>query len=200
MKYIYKLFIGYHKKNRLEYDSVLSEVYFSREEAIEAGKNNILSFIKNRTDTETAEEFISNYDYEFRVSVINLNRKKINDLDNRWEYIKNNIPDDKSKIYDFLTSVAEEVYEIYDYNGYFVYGIIDPWEMELSYKSNFEPIINLKVGDIVRKVGYSDLYRIIRLPKVNENDVLSFSDIVSIAPIDNEDETEIYSYTELIKI
>ena len=101
MKYIYKLFIGYHEKNKLEYDSVLSEVYFSREEAIEAGKNDILSFIKNRTYTETAEEFISKYDYEFRISVINLNRKKIDDLDNKWKYIKNNIPNDKSKIYDF---------------------------------------------------------------------------------------------------
>ena len=59
MKYIYKLFIGYHEKNKLEYDSVLSEVYFSRQEAIEAGKNNILSFIKNRTDTETAEELLN---------------------------------------------------------------------------------------------------------------------------------------------
>lgn len=200
MEYIYKLFLGYHKKDNTDYDSVLSEVYFSRKEAILAGKNDIISFIENRTENNDVKEFLNNYNYEFQVSVINLNRKNFNSLNERWNYIKNNIPNNKSKIYEFLTINAENVYEVYDYNGYFMYGIIDPWEIELSYKSKFEPITNLKVGDIVRKIGYSDLYKIIDLPKTSVNDILSFTDVLSIAPIDDTDEIEGYSYTELIKV
>lgn len=198
MEYIYKLFLGYHKKDKLEYDSILSEVYFTREEAILSGKNNISFFIKNRAENDI-KKFLNNYDYEFQISVINLNRKNFENLNDRWNYIKNNIPYNKSKIYEFLTINAENVYEIYDYNGYFMYGFIDPWELELSYKSKFEPIINLQIGDIVKKIGYNDLYKIIDLPKPRKNDILSYTDIVSISPINDLDEVEGYSYTELVK-
>lgn len=198
MNYVYKLFIGYHKKYELKYDSVFVDVYFSRNEAISAGKNDILLFIKNRLCN--INDFLINYDYEFYISVINLNRIKFNNLIDRWNYIKNNIPKDKSKIYEFLTIAAENVYEVYDYNGYFKYGIIDPWEMELSYKTTFEPI-NLYIGDIVKKNGYKNLYKVIEVPN-NKNDLLSYSDIIDILPINSNDEDDIeqYSYTELIKV
>ena len=73
----------------------------------------------------------------------------------------------------------------------------------LSYKSKFEPA-PFKIGDIVKKKDDDTLYIVKFLPLYDENDILSYSDIVYIASVDDDiiyiEDCDPYSYMDLIKI
>lgn len=205
MRYIYRLQFSYYKKEKLEYESFFCNNYFTREEAIEAG----IKIIKNTIEsyTEGIEDFLENYEYEFYIYITDLKHVKI-DNKIRYDYINSNIPNDKSKIYEFLTSIADEVMESYDYKGNFKLGsvLLDDfvhYTVYLSYKSKFEPA-PFKIGDIVKKNDDDTLYVVKFLPLYDENDILSYSDIVYIAPIDDNiiyiEDCDPYSYMDLIKI
>lgn len=197
MRYIYRLFVGYHLKDMLSYITVFSDNYFTREEAIEAGKSSINFFIENRVDS--IKEFLDIYDYEFYIYITDLKRIPFNDFTDRLNYIKGNKPANGPKLYEFLIQTAEDAYEVYDYNGHLIKGVIYPWERYITYKTDFKPI-NLKIGDLVKKVGYDEVYKVVDIP----DNITRYDDIVYILPKDNEyddiEDSEGYASTELIKI
>ena len=189
MRYIYRLFVGYHKKNDIPYEFIFCENYFTREDAIKNGTKNIKDTIESYCDS--IEDFLNNYDYEFYIHITDLKRLEFKDISERIKYIKENEPIDTSKIYEFLVQTAEEVYEVYDYNGNLIKGVINPWEHHISYKSTFKPI-KLKEEDLVKKVGYNKIYKVVSLYSDNK-----YNDTVFIESNGIEEE---YSETELIKI
>lgn len=204
IKYIYRLFIGIHEKDNFSFTDVFCENYFSREEAIQKGIDFISWIVKCYCDN--IEEFLSKYDYTFRIYITNINHKSFKNDESVTKFYRENAPiNDKSKMYDFLTMIAKDVYEVYDHNGNFKIGLIYPeiakhWELAISYKSKFEPINHLKVGDLVKKKGYDSIYEITGLREYVSDDILNYTDNVMIAPLGNEEDEEEYSYTELIKI
>lgn len=208
---VYHIYMTIHFTESINIIDDYLDLYFSREDAISAGKKFINTFIMNNCNS--IEEFFEKYTYEFGIYVINLNRidESIRSK-NVTEYYYKYAPQEKSKLYNFLTTIADTIYESYDYNGNFKYGIMyayikNLYDIGISYKSKFEPT-DLKIGDLVKKKGYDKIYKVYRVPLYDEwkqylDIPLIYMDTVSIGPIDfdeEEDDLETYSCTELIKI
>lgn len=203
-KYIYRLFIDIRDKNSTHYNHILCENYFTREKAIQEGIKFINWIV--RSECNNIDDFLIKYDCYFTIYITNLNHIDFETRKDATRFYKENAPiNDKSKMYDFLTMIATESYEEYDYNGNFIIGRITTeiskhYDVAISYKSKFEPITNLKLGDLVKKKGYNDIYKITGLRKYLSDDILNYTDNVMISPLNDEEDEEEYSYTELIKV
>lgn len=107
-------------------DSIINNgIAYNLKDAIAIGKNNLKDYLDDN-EIDIQDELNKNYSYAIVVSIISGNRIRFNTSGELMDYFNNNIDNiSNDNLYDFLLSLVESDDYVYDYNGNFIFNIIN---------------------------------------------------------------------------